>query len=199
MESMENISTQVAAQLLSEARTYSYFLPQEVDDTLLHQMYDLMKMGPTSANTCPARIAFVKAGPAKEKLLACASPGNVDKIKSAPITAVIATDSRFYDFIPKLFPMNPGLRDVFANDAPMAQTASLRNGSLQGGYLIMAARMLGLDCGPMSGFDNAKLDAALFEGSSWKSNFICNVGYGDRSKVFPRLPRLTFEEACKIV
>ena len=186
-------------QLFTEGRTFGAWLPKEVGDQTLREIYDLMKWGPTSANSCPARIVFVKAGPDKEKLIACLAPANVEKVKAAPVTAIIAMDEKFYDQIPKLFPHAASFRETFASDAALAEAASFRNSSLQGAYFILAARALGLDCGPMSGFDNKKLDGLFFSSSSWKSNFICNVGYGDKSKLHPRLPRLAFDEACKIL
>lgn len=196
---MHPISPESIKQLFTEARTFRAWLPEKVSDQTLRDIYDLMKWGPTSANSCPARIVFVKAGPEKEKLISCLALGNVDKVKAAPVTAIIAQDEKFYDHIPKLNPHAVYYRDLFASDKALAESTAFRNSSLQGAYFIMAARALGLDCGPMSGFDNQKLDEVFFAGISWKSNFLCNVGYGDKSKLPPRLPRLTFEEACKIV
>jgi nitroreductase len=159
----------------------------------------MMKWGPTSANGCPARIVFVKNGPKKDELLNCLAPTNVEKSRDAPITAIIAFDEEFYQEIPKLAPHMPSFKDYFASDPELAKSTAFRNGSLQGAYFIIAARALGLDCGPMSGFDNAKVDELFFKNSSWKSNFICNIGYGDHVKLHPRQPRLSFDEACKIV
>ena len=162
------------------------------------QIYDLMRWGPTSANSSPARIAFVKTKEAKEKLLSCLAPGNVEKTRSAPVTAIIAHDLEFYEKLPRLFP-HTDARSWFVGNKPLIDSTAFRNGSLQGAYLIIAARALGLDCGPMSGFDNAKVDAAFFDGTTWKSNFLCNLGFGDPSALHPRAPRLEFNEACKIL
>lgn len=171
---------------------------KDVPDALLHQLYDLMKMGPTSVNCSPARIVFVRTAEAKEKLKEALAPGNVEKTMSAPVIAVVGYDTHFYEQLPRLFPHNPSVKSWFEGDAKraFAEATAFRNGSLQGGYFIAAARALGLDCGPMSGFDNAKVDAAFFAGSGIKSNFICGLGYGDPAKVFPRSPRLAFDEAC---
>jgi len=185
-------------QIFTKARTYSVWLPEPVSDELLHQIYDLMKWGATSANTSPARIVFVKSKEAKEKLLPCMAEGNVEKTKTAPVTAIIAHDMEFYEKLPKLFP-HADARSWFAGNQPLIESTAFRNGTLQGAYFMIAARSLGLDCGPMSGFDNAKVDAAFFQGTPWKSNFICNIGYGDSSKLYPRSPRLDFDEACKIL
>ena len=157
-----------------------------------------MKYGPTSANTCPARIVFVKSKEAREKLLPCVAPPNADKVKTAPVTAIIAMDMAFYEKLPELF-LHVDARAWFAGNAALIESTAFRNSSLQGGYFMLAARAVGLDCGPMSGFDNAKLDAAFFAGTTWKSNFLCNLGYGDASKLHPRNPRLAFDEACKIL
>jgi 3-hydroxypropanoate dehydrogenase len=180
------------------ARTHNVWLNKPVDDALLRQVYDLAKMGPTSANMCPMRIVFVKSKEAKEKLKPCLDAGNVDKTMSAPVTAVIGMDIHFYEALPKLFPHADA--KAWFKDKPQGdlEVIALRNSSLQGAYFMLAARSLGLDCGPMSGFDNSKVDAAFFAGTSVKSNFICSLGYGDASKLYPRNPRLTFEEACKV-
>lgn len=192
------ISQEALEQIFTKARTHSTWLPKPVSDELLEEIYDLMKWGPTSANTSPARIVFVKSPAAKEKLLACLAEGNVEKAKSAPVTAIIAQDIEFHEKLPKLFPFADA-RSWFAGNQPFIESTAFRNSSLQGAYFIIAARSLGLDCGPMSGFDNAKVDEAFFEGTTWKSNFICNLGYGDSSKLYPRAPRLEFSEACRIV
>jgi nitroreductase len=196
---MSAIGNDSLKQIFTEARSFNSWQPTTVSDQTLHEIYDLMKWGPTSANCCPARIVFVKNGPQKEKLLSCLPPTNLEKVKAAPVTAIIAYDENFYDLLPKLMPPAPQYRDVFAKDQALAEATRFRNSSLQGAYFMIAARALGLDCGPMSGFDSKKLDAAFFAETSWKSNFICNVGYGDKSKLFPRLPRLAFDEACRIV
>jgi nitroreductase len=189
-----NVSTE---QLFDNARTQNGFLPEPVPESQLRQLYDMMKWGPTSANTSPARIVFVTSAAAREKLLGCVSPGNFEKTKIAPVTAIIGTDMAFYDKLPQLFP-HVDAKAWFVGKKEFADTTAFRNSSLQGGYFIIAARALGLDCGPMSGFDNAKLDAAFFAGTEIKSNFICNLGHGDPAKVMPRNPRLSFEEACRI-
>lgn len=184
--------------IFHKARTHVSWLDQPVSDHLLRQIYDLMKWGPTSANCSPARILFLRTKEAKERLKPALMPTNVDKTMAAPVTAVIGYDLQFYDLLPKLFPHNPGFRDYFANSPELSQITAFRNSSLQGGYFIVAARSVGLDCGPMSGFDNAKVDAEFFP-PNVKSNFLCNLGYGDHSKVFPRNPRLDFDEACKLL
>jgi 3-hydroxypropanoate dehydrogenase len=185
--------------IFRRARTHSVWLDKPVEDALLAQVYDLAKMGPTSANMCPMRIIFVKSREAKEKLKPALDAGNVDKTMKAPVTAIIGMDIHFYEKLPKLFPhadAKSWFKDLPEN---VLEYIALRNGSLQGAYFMLAARALGLDCGPMSGFDNAKVDAAFFAGTTIKSNFLCNLGYGDASKLYPRSPRLTFEEACKVV
>jgi 3-hydroxypropanoate dehydrogenase len=185
--------------IFREARTHSVWLDKPVDDGLLSQIYDIAKMGPTSANMCPMRIVFVKSKAAKEKLKPAIAPGNVDKTMTAPVTAIIAMEIRFYEKLPILFPHADA--KAWFKDLPenVLEIMALRNGSLQGAYFMLAARSLGLDCGPMSGFDNAKVDAAFFSGTTIKSNFLCNLGHGDGSKLFPRGPRLDFAEACQIV
>ena len=192
------LSQEVMEMIFTKARTHNAWLPDQVGDELLHQIYDLMKWGPTSANCCPARIVFVKSKEAKEKLLPCIAAGNLEKTKAAPVTAIIANDMEFYEKLPRLFP-HADARSWFKGNTPLIESTAFRNGTLQGAYFMIAARALGLDCGPMSGFDNAKLDGAFFAGTPWKSNFICNLGYGDTSKLFPRSARLDFNEACKIL
>jgi 3-hydroxypropanoate dehydrogenase len=185
--------------LFRKARTHSAWLDQPVDDALLQQVYDLAKMGPTSANMCPMRIVFVKSREAKEKLKPALDAGNVDKTMKAPVTAIIGMDMHFYEKLPQLFPHADA--KAWFKDLPenLLEYQALRNGSLQGAYFMLAARAFGLDCGPMSGFNNAKVDAAFFAGTTIKSNFLCNLGHGDASKLHPRSPRLTFDEACKVV
>lgn len=185
--------------LFRSARTHNGWQDRPVTDDQLQQIYDLMKMGPTSANCSPARIVFIRSTEAKARLKPALSPGNLDKTMAAPVTAIIAHDLKFFDQLPKLFPHNPDARNWFAGNAPFAETAAFRNGSLQGAYFMLAARALGLDCGPMSGFDNAKVDAEFFPEGSVKSNFLCNLGYGDPAKLFARSPRLDFAEACKVL
>ena len=184
-------------QLFTEARTQNGYLPEPVSDDTLHQLYELMKWGPTAANSSPARLVFVRSAAAKDKLLACLSPGNVAKVREAPMTVIVGMDIDFHDQLPKLFP-HVDARAWFVGDVAKRTESAMRNSSLQGGYLILAARALGLDCGPMSGFDAARIDAAFWAGSSVKTNFICSLGHGDPSKVFQRNPRLDFEEACQL-
>ncbi len=185
-------------QLFRSARTHNAWLPREVSDAQLRQIYDLAKMAPTSANCSPARIVFVRSPAAKEKLAPALSDGNRAKTLAAPVTAIVGTDEAFYEHLPKLFP-HADARSWFAGNQALAEITAFRNGTLQGGYLILAARSLGLDCGPMSGFDNAKVDAAFFKGSTVKSNFLINIGYGDAGRdLFPRSPRFAFDEACSI-
>lgn len=184
--------------IFREARTHNAWLDKPVSDALLQQIYDLMKWAPTSANSSPARIVFVRSADAKQRLLPAMSPGNLEKTRTAPVTAIIAHDTEFHEKLPKLFPQADA-RSWFAGNQPLIDTTAFRNGSLQGAYLIIAARALGLDAGPMSGFDNAKLDKEFFPDGKIKSNFLINLGYGDRAKLFPRNPRLSFAEAAKIL
>jgi 3-hydroxypropanoate dehydrogenase len=184
--------------MFRNARSYSFWQDKPVEDALLQRVYDLMKWGPTSSNCCPMRLVFVKSAAAKEKLKPCLDAGNVAKSMSAPVVAIIGHDMEFYEKLPKLFPHNQSARSWFAGKPDVIQSTAFRNGSLQGAYFMLAARALGLDCGPMSGFNNAKLDEAFFAGTPVKSNFICALGYGDASKLFPRGPRLEFSEACRI-
>jgi 3-hydroxypropanoate dehydrogenase len=187
--------------IFRQARTHVAWLPKPVDDDLLRRVYDLAKLGPTSANTMPMRVVFVKTPEAKERLKPALMAGNVDKTMAAPACAIVANDSRFYEHIPRLFPQSPKFADMFTapGQEEFTRTHAFRNGTLQGAYLIIAARALGLDAGPMSGFDNAKVDAEFFPDGRYLSNFLINLGYGDASKLFPRNPRLDFDEACKIV
>jgi 3-hydroxypropanoate dehydrogenase len=187
--------------IFQQARTYSAWLPKPVEDGLLRQAYDLAKLGPTSANTSPMRIVFVKSAPAKERLKPTLAPGNVDKTMAAPVCAIVADDMRFYEYVPQLFPQAPKFSEMFTQPGKedFTKTHAFRNSTLQGAYFIIAARSLGLDCGPMSGFDNAKVDAEFFPDGRCKSNFLINIGYGDASKLYPRNPRLDFDEACKII
>jgi 3-hydroxypropanoate dehydrogenase len=185
--------------LFRQARTHYAWLDKPVEDGLLKQVYDLAKMGPTSANMCPMHVVFVTSKTGKEKLKPCLDAGNVDKTMSAPVTAILGMDIHFFEKLPKLFPHADA--KAWFKDLPenILEYLALRNSSLQGAYFMLAARALGLDCGPMSGFNNAKVDAAFFAGTTIKSNFLCNLGYGDVSKLYPRSPRLDFEEACQIV
>ena len=190
-----NITTE---QIFDNARTHNGFTSQAVPEATLRQLYEMMKWAPTSANCSPARIVFVTTPAAKERLLPCMGPANADKTRQAPVSAIIGMDMEFAETLPRLFP-HADAKAWFAGQADLVQTTAMRNSSLQGGYFIIAARALGLDCGPMSGFDNAKVDAAFFAGTAVKSNFICNLGHGDASKLFGRSPRLSFEEACSLV
>jgi 3-hydroxypropanoate dehydrogenase len=185
--------------IFRKARTHTHWLDKPVDDALLRQAYDLARLGPTSANMSPMRIVFAKSREAKERLRPALAAGNVDKTMAAPVTAIIGMDIHFYEQLPRLYP-HADARAWF-KDLPddVLEYMALRNSSLQGGYFILAARALGLDCGPMSGFDNAKVDAEFFAGTTVKSNFLCNLGYGDPAKLYPRSPRLDFDEACRIV
>jgi 3-hydroxypropanoate dehydrogenase len=207
------LDNQALDQIFRTARTYSAWLDKPVTDDMLRQLYDLMKWGPTSANASPARFALIRSKEAKERLRPTLSPGNVDKTMAAPVTVIVAYDLLFFEKLPKLFPHNPKMRDHFASNPQLVEVTAKRNSSLQGAYLMIASRALGLDCGPMSGFDNAKLDEEFFaagkecEGCEQeffpaghvKSNFLCNLGYGDPAKLFPRGPRLDFDEACSVL
>jgi 3-hydroxypropanoate dehydrogenase len=187
-------------QLLVQARTQNGWLPTPVSDEELRQIYAIMRMGPTSANSSPARVLFLRTPAAKARLLPALSPGNVDKTKQAPVTAIIGYDTRFFEFMPtKLFAHRPEMADSYAKNPALTQITAFRNGTLQGAYFMLAARAVGLDVGGMSGFDNAKVDAEFFPDGRVKSNFLCNVGHGDPSKVMQRLPRLEFEEACRLL
>jgi 3-hydroxypropanoate dehydrogenase len=185
-------------QLFREARTHNGWQPRPVTEETLRRLYDLLKMGPTSANCLPARFVFVQSPEAKARLKPCLAPNNVEKTMAAPVTVIVAYDTEFYENLPRLFP-HTDARAWFAGNPALIQSTAFRNGTLQGAYLILAARALGLDCGPMSGFDNAEVDAAFFPGGKLKSNFLVNLGHGDPSKVRPRGPRLSFEEACRML
>ena len=199
--------------LFREARSYSKWQQKPIPDATLRDLYDLVKWGPTSANAAPARFAFLRTKEAKERLRPALAPLNVEKTMTAPVTVIVAYDLRFYEQLPKLFPQKPGMAKLFESNAEMVETTAKRNSSLQGAYMIMAARSLGLDCGPMSGFDQAKVDEEFFaigkpcfgcdqeffpEGHV-NTNFLCNLGYGDPNGLFPRLPRLSFNEACSLL
>jgi 3-hydroxypropanoate dehydrogenase len=184
--------------LFREARTHNAFQDKPVSETLLRAVWELAKMGPTSANCSPMRVLFLKSQAAKKRLRPALSEGNVEKTMKAPVTAIIAYDLDFYEHLPRLFP-HADARPWFVGKDELIRTTAFRNGTLQGGYLILAARALGLDCGPMSGFDNAKVDAEFFPGGRVKSNFLCNIGYGDPAGLFARSPRFAFDEACNIV
>ena len=185
--------------ILLKARTQNGWLPTPVTDDELRAIYQIMRSGPTSANSCRARVLFVRTPEAKARLIPALSPGNVDKTKAAPVTPIIGYDTRFYELLPKLFPHRPEMKNPYEANAKLAETVAFRNGTLQGAYFIIAARAVGLDVGGMSGFDNAKADAEFFPDGRVKSNFLCNLGHGDASKVMAKLPRLEFDEACKLI
>ena len=210
---MDQLSDEALDLLFRQARTVTAWLDKPVSDDLLRRLYDVMKYGPTSANSCPARFVFLRSQRAKERLRPALAPGNVEKTMAAPVTVMVAYDLKFYEKLPKLFPQSPSMRTLFAENPQLVEATAKRNSSLQGAYLILAARALGLDCGPMSGFDNAKVDEEFFgagkecEGCEQeffpeghvKSNFLCNLGYGDRRALPPRNPRLEFNEACTLM
>jgi 3-hydroxypropanoate dehydrogenase len=186
------------AQLFTAARSHNGFLPGTLDDAALAALYDLLRWGPTAANGCPARFVFVRSPEAKARLRPALQPANVDKTMAAPVTAIVGRDLEFYEKLPRLFP-HTDARSWFVGDAAAIEETSLRDSALQGAYLMLAARSLGLDCGPMAGFDKAMVDAAFFAGTPVKSVFLVNLGHGDATKLFPRSPRLAFAEACAIV
>jgi 3-hydroxypropanoate dehydrogenase len=200
-------------QLFRKARTYSAWLDRPVTDETLRQLYDVMKWAPTSVNSNPARFLFLRTKRAKERLLPALSPGNVDKVMTAPVTAIIAYDLLFFEKLPQLSPQAPKMRENFERNPQLVEVTARRNSSLQGAYLILAARSLGLDCGPLSGFDNAAVDREFFDAGRdcegcdqeflpeghVRSNFLCNLGYGDPAQLHPRNPRLAFEEACSLL
>ena len=184
--------------LFTEARTYHTWQDRPVEDILLKEVYDIMKFGATSANCSPMRVLFVKSKEAKEKLKECLAPGNIDKTMTAPVTAIFADDFEFYNHLPKLFP-HMDAKSWFAGNDDLINSTAQRNGTLQAAYFMLAARGFGLDCGPMSGFDNEKCDELFFKGTKTKSNFLCNLGYGDPEGLYPRSPRFQFSEVCKIL
>jgi 3-hydroxypropanoate dehydrogenase len=185
--------------LFLKARTYHHWLDKPIDPVLLERLYELFRMGPTCMNSSPARFVFLVTEVGKEKLKPALKPGNIEQTMSAPVTVIVAHDSRFYDYLPQLFPQSPKARSGYADNPALAASTAFRNGSLQGAYLILAARALGLDCGPMSGFDNAAVDKTFFPDGRWSSNFLVNLGYGYPEKLHPRGPRLSFEEACLVM
>jgi 3-hydroxypropanoate dehydrogenase len=184
--------------IFRQARTHRAWRDEAVSDVLLEAIYDLAKMGPTSANCSPLRVAFLRSPEAKEKLRPALDAGNVEQTMVAPVTAIVAYDIEFYELLPKLYP-HTDARSWFAGKPQRIEQTVQRNGSLQGAYFIVAARALGLDCGPMSGFNRKKVDEAFFAGTSWRSNFLCNLGHGDSSQLRPRSPRLEFDEACRLL
>ena len=186
--------------ILRDARSQNGFLDKPVSDEQLRRIYDILKWGPTSSNSQPARFVFIRTKEGKEKLRPALSSGNMDKTMAAPVTAIVAYDTQFYEHLPRTFPHNLTAQSWFSGPGKenVAFLTAFRNGSLQGAYLMIAARSIGLDVGAMSGFDNAKVDAAFFPDGRFKSNFLCNIGYGDPSKLFNRSPRLDFEDVCTL-
>lgn len=195
----KSLASTALQQTFSAARTFNKFTGEAVSDELIKQLYDLMKWGPTSMNCQPAHYVFIKSAEAKQRLNPLLMQGNQEKTMSAPVTVIVATDTEFYNNLPEQFPANPNAKDMFSGNADFSQSTAFRNGTMQGAYLILAARMLGLDCGPMSGFDNSAVDAEFFPEGRYKSNFLINLGYGDSSGNYPRGPRLSFEQAASIV
>jgi 3-hydroxypropanoate dehydrogenase len=185
--------------LFREARTHNRFTDQPVTDDELRALYEVLKLGPTSANCSPARFLFLRTMEQKQKLTPALSSGNREKTLAAPVTVIAAYDPHFYEKLPKLFPHNPDVRSWFTSNDSLAATTAFRNGTLQGAYLILAARAVGLDTGPMSGFDNAMVDEVFLADRSWRSNFLCNLGHGDPAGLLPRSPRLDFDEACVLL
>src|ERR1700693_1414793 len=209
----QTIDDSALDKLFREARTYRTWQSRPVADQTLRDLYDLVKWAPTSANAAPARFAFLRSTEAKERLRPALAPLTVEKTMTAPLTVIVAYDLKFYEQLPKLFPQNPGMAKLFESSPELVEATAKRNSSLQGAYLIMAARALGLDCGPMSGFDHAKVDEEFFAAGKpcfgceqeffpeghVKTNFLCNLGYGDPTSLYPRLPRLPFTEACSLL
>jgi 3-hydroxypropanoate dehydrogenase len=209
---MNILSDEALDTLFREARSYNAWLEKPVAEETLRKLYELQKWGPTSANSCPARFIFIRSAKAKERLRPALSPGNVEKTMTAPVTVIVAYDLKFYEKLPRLFPHNPAMSDVFTKNPQLIESTARSNSSLQGAYMMLAARALGLDCGAMSGFDHSKVDEEFFSAGQCedceqeffpeghvKSNFLCNLGYGDRAKLFPRSPRLEFSEACTLL
>ncbi|USX19703.1 malonic semialdehyde reductase [Oxalobacteraceae bacterium OTU3REALA1] len=182
-----------------EARSQNRWLAREVPDDLLRELYDLMRWGPTSMNCSPMRVLFLRTAEAKQRLVPALAPANVDKVVGAPVVAVIAYDTAFQTRLPELFPHRPEAGAMFEHDAPLREATAFRNGTLQGAYLMVAARMLGLDCGPMSGFNQDAVNREFFDGGTLKVNFLCGLGYGDPAGLFPRHPRLDFDQACTLL
>jgi 3-hydroxypropanoate dehydrogenase len=196
---MQALNDTALSQLFTDAHTANKFTDAPVDDALLHQLYDLCKFGPTSMNCQPMRLVFVRSPQAKAQLKDCLSPGNVDKTMAAPVTAIVAMDTAFHELMPTLFPVMPAAGQMFSSNAELSKATAFRNSSLQGAYLMLAARSLGLAVGAMSGFDPAKLDAAFFPEGRVKSNFLVNIGYADTAGYRPRGPRLSFDEVARVL
>lgn len=189
---------EVLAQLFTQARTHSHWLPQPVADELLMRLYELVKFGPTSANSCPARFVFIKSGEARARLKPCLSESNIEQMMTAPVTVIVAHDLAFYDFLPDLYPRADARSWFIHGSAEKISRTALQSATLQAAYLIIAARSLGLDCGPMGGFNPSLVDAEFFSGTSWKSNLLINLGYGDVLQLQPRDPRFAFADVCRI-
>jgi 3-hydroxypropanoate dehydrogenase len=192
------LSDEALDQLFRQARTFPAWQPKPVPVEILREIYELARLGPTSANSTPARFLFLTTEESKARLLPGLMPGNVEQTRTAPVTVIVAWDTEFFEKLPKLFPQRD-MRAIFAGNAALIEETALRNSSLQGAYFILSARALGLDCGPMSGFDKGKVNAEFFPDEKWKANFLCNLGYGDSTKLRPRNPRLEFEEACQVL
>ena len=197
-ETRERVSDDCLDTLFRSARTHTVWHPRGVSDEILREVYDIARMGPTSANCSPMRVVFLKSEESKSRLLPALSPGNVEKTMTAPVTAIVAFDLEFYENLPKLFP-HVDARSWFLGNEPLIKETAFRNGTLQGAYLILAARAVGLDCGPMSGFDQDKVNAEFFPDGKLKANFLCNLGYGNSTKLIPRSPRLDFDDACVVL
>lgn len=185
-------------QIFFDARTANGFLDQPVPMALLHEVYDIAKMGATSMNSQPTRYVFLSSPESRARLIPALSPGNVEKTKVAPVTVIVATDTRFFEHMPQIWHV-AGAKEMFAGNVPLAQGTATRNGTLGGAYFMIAARAVGLDCGPMSGVDLAKVNAEFFADGRLQANFLINLGYGDDSKLFQRNPRLSFEQACTVL
>jgi 3-hydroxypropanoate dehydrogenase len=194
----KGVSAECRNQLFLEARTHWVWRPEPVSIEVLKEAYNIARFGPTSANSSPARFVFLTTPQAKERLRPALSAGNLEKTMTAPVTVIVAWDTEFHEKLPQLFPARD-MRSVFAGNPALLHETAFRNATLQGAYFIMAARALGLDCGPMSGFDQQKVNAEFFPDGKWKANFLCNIGYGDPTKLFPRNPRLSFDEACRVL
>lgn len=197
--SKQPLADSALAQLFTEAHTHTKWQDRAIDADLLHRLYETVKWAPTSMNTNPARFVFVTSQAAKERLRPTLAAGNVEKMMTAPLTVIVASDPKFYEHLPVLFPANAKARDMYHDKPAWAAETAFRNSSLQGAYLILAARALGLDCGPMSGFDNAKVDAEFFADNGYRSNFLINIGYAGEHSTHPRGPRLSFEQAVQIL
>ena len=196
---MPKIDATAIAQLFDDARTFNYWQEgKEIDDALLHELHRLVELPPTSANCSPGRYVFVRSQEGKERLAPALAEGNLKKTMAAPVCVIVGHDTEFYEHMPQLYPITDAKSWFVGNEQLIADTA-FRNGSLQGAYLMMAARALGLDCGPMSGFDNDLVDKEFFAGTTYKSNFLINLGYGNRDRLHPRVPRFAFDDACRIV